>query len=96
MIPKEEDYVPGDLVYKSARWAAAYPTWNVSRGVIMTSRKSIVLDSSLGASDRNMYQERYGKQEWYPCFEILIATPQGNYRISQFGFNKDNEEEHSK
>lgn len=96
MDPKEENYVPGDLVYKTALWASCYPGWKVSRGIVMLAKKSFVSDESLSTSDRIPYRSRYGKQDKYPSFEILISTPEGNYSVSQFGFNKDPEKEEKK
>jgi len=96
MNPEEEEYVPGDLVYKTARWAASYPGWKLAKGVVVQARKSFVTDEALSAYDRGMYQSRYGKHERYPAFEILITTPEGNYLVSQFGFNKDHEKEEQK
>lgn len=93
MNPEEEEYIPGDLVYKTARWTANYPGWKLSRGIVVQARKSFVANEMLNTVDRNMYQSRYGKREYYPAFDILITTTEGNYLVSQFGFNKDTEKE---
>lgn len=89
MSHEEEEYVTGDLVYKTARWATSYPGWKISRGIVIQTKKSFVTDEALSAYDRTVYQNRYGKREQYPVFEILITTSEGNYLVSQFGFNKD-------
>lgn len=93
MDPKEENYVPGDLVYKTALWASSYPGWKISRGIVMHVKKSFVSDEFLSKHDKDTYQRRYGKQDRYPFFEILISTPEGNYSVSQFAFNKDPKKE---
>lgn len=86
---KEEDYSKGDLLTKSAAYSANYPGWKVERGIVISSKKRLVSDQSLAATDRASYRGRYGAQVQYPIFEIVLSTASGNYLVSQFGFNKD-------
>jgi len=86
---KNEFYNVGDLVYKSPVYSAAYPAWKVDKGVVLSVKKRLISDQSLGAIDRASYRSRYGHQDRYPIFELFISTNQGNYLVSQFGFNKD-------
>lgn len=86
---KNESYNVGDLVYKSSIYSSAYPGWKVDRGMILSVKSRVVSEQSLGATDRAMYRSRYGQQDKYTMFEMVISTNMGNYLVSQFGFNKD-------
>lgn len=84
---KEEVYSVGDIVVKTAMYAANYPTWKIEKGIVLSVKKRVVLDKSLGATDRVLYVNRYGRQEKYPLFEMIISTTAGDYLVSQFGFS---------
>lgn len=88
-----ETYTPGELVIKSSSYTSNYPDWKVTRGIILSVKKRTISDESLkgAASDRALYRSRYGNVDSYPCFEMLISTNEGNFVVSQFGFNKDSQ-----
>jgi hypothetical protein len=88
-LQDDESIVPGDLLNKSPECGAQYPKWNVNSGVVLSIKKRTVSDDSLGSSDRATYRSRYGYQQKYPIYEIIISTSTCDFMASQFHFNKD-------
>lgn len=84
-----ETYAVGDIVTKTPMYSSNYPAWDVDRGVISKITERFVADQSLGTSDRALYRNRYGAQDRYPIFEMIVSTADGDFLVSQFGFNKD-------
>ena len=88
-LQDDESIVLGDLIYKTPECGAHYPKWDVDSGVVISIKKRSVSDDSLGSSDRAAYRSRYGYQQKYPLFEIIVSTSSGDFLVSQFHFNKD-------
>ncbi len=85
----KEEYSVGDIVYKTSFYTSKYPLVKETEGEILNVKMKMIQDEPLGAADKAFYRARYGFQETYPVFELLVKCGNNNFLVSQFGFNKD-------
>ena len=88
--PNTETYAVGDVLKKTPFYSSIYVTWSVTEGTVVSVKKTSVPDAIMGKEDKSVYRSRYGIQQEYPVFAIMLKAPDGQtYLVSQLGFNHD-------
>lgn len=77
----------GSKVKVSEQSLTNYPLWGVGEtiGIVLSVETKTIKASDLGAVDRIMYQEMYGKAPEYPLMRLMVRFGDGEYVMSQFG-----------